>query len=323
MGNIGKLKITSLFSLTTVLFYEEWELKDLLGFRGLLVFALFFFAATRVFAEGGLHILLTNDDGFDSKGLMVMRDHLEAHGHSVSVVAPLAQRSGTGMKITIGPLPVRQEEEKVWSIDASPADAVSFALKHLLVSRPPDLVISGANFGQNLGAIVFSSGTVGAAMMAALLGKPAIAVSVGIFLEEEHATPNRFPSTLAAFPAAAEFTANLVDDVAGLLVDGTFPPDRILNINYPALNHESIKGAVWVSASRFPGFELVYPVDENGGIRSWIKVSEDGLADSQSDTGKFSEGFVTLSWLTPDWNSRPFDSPLGLLSNPETYLRSP
>ena len=298
-------------------------MKNRFKFHRISVLVLLLLFAARLFAGEGLHILLTNDDGFDSAGLKILREQLEDYGHSVSVVAPLAQRSGSGMKITVGALSVQREEEKVWSVDASPADSVSFALKHLMVSTPPDLIVSGANFGQNLGSIIFSSGTVGAAMMAALLGKPAIAVSVGILLEEAHLEPERFPSTVAVFPAAAQFTAKLVEDVAELVRNGKYPLGHVLNINYPARERSDIKGAAWVPASRFPGFELVYPVDKDGGIRSWIETSKRGLSDPDSDIQKFSEGFVTLSWLMPDWNSRPSDPKKEFLKNPNKYLQAP
>ena len=89
----------------------------------------------------------------------------------------------------------------------SPADSVLVGLLHILQGETPDIVISGANFGPNLG-YASSSGTVGAATMAMHVGIPAIAVSVGIDPAEYSATPIPFPSTFGAFDGAAEFTVS-------------------------------------------------------------------------------------------------------------------
>ena len=105
------------------------------------------------------------------------------------------------------------------------------------------LVVSGSNFGQNLGRVTNASGTVGAAIVGTRRA-PAIAVSVGVRPDEAEATPIPYPSTLAAFGPAAEFIVHLVDALvesrtAGsrLLPDGTF-----LNVNYPALDVSNIRG---------------------------------------------------------------------------------
>ncbi len=94
----------------------------------------------------------------------------------------------------------------------SPADSVLVGLLHILQGETPDIVISGANFGPNLG-YASSSGTVGAATMAMHVGIPAIAVSVGIDPAEYSATPIPFPSTFGAFDGAAEFTVKLIRDL--------------------------------------------------------------------------------------------------------------
>ena len=249
-----------------------------------------------------LHILLTNDDGYDSLGVKAVADVLQAAGHRLTIVAPLGQRSGSGMKITLGELAVVEQAPGVWSVDASPADAVSIALNHIMKEERPDLIVSGANFGQNLGANVMISGTVGAAMMGVVEGIPAIAVSVGLNLSEAKAEPHHFPSTIAAFPAAARLTLAAVNALAARTGDALLPAGHMLNINYPASAPGSVVKTRWAPVSRFGGFRLIYPSSSGASLRSWIEVDARAENDGESDTALFAAGHATISVLKPDWN---------------------
>ena len=125
-----------------------------------------------------LHILLTNDDGHEALGIRILQRVMKQAGHRVSMVAPSTEQSATGMSITSRRnLTLEQLEESSWHLDGQPADTVLVALRHLLESTPPDLVLSGINFGPNLGTDLYISGTFGAAAIAAILGVPAIAIS--------------------------------------------------------------------------------------------------------------------------------------------------
>lgn len=248
-----------------------------------------------------LHILLTNDDGYDSAGLLALKQALSKDGHRVSVIAPSGQRSGSGMKITLGDISVTQHAEDTWAVDASPADTVSFGLKQILLSERPDLVVSGANFGQNLGSNAFSSGTVGGAMMAVLNGVPAVAVSVEIKLDELASKPHRFPSTLAVFDDVGEFVRQLVGQLSA--DDGIkLEAGQVLNVNYPARTRAQLAGIRWARASSRGGFDLVYPSSDDGRFKSWLKADTQAAAERDTDTGNFARGFVTLTLLRPDWN---------------------
>ncbi|MGE0485503.1 MAG: 5'/3'-nucleotidase SurE [Gammaproteobacteria bacterium] len=250
--------------------------------------------------DGALDILLTNDDGWDSPGITAVAAALTAAGHRVTVVAPLTQQSGTGMKITLGEIAVTEQRPGVWSVDGSPADAVGVGLQHVMRDAPPDLVVSGANFGQNLGNNVMISGTVGAAMMAVIHGVPAVAVSVGLDLAEASAEP-RFASTVAAFPGAASFTARLVGSLAARRDGGLLPAGQIVNVNYPAVAKPA--GVVWARVSKHGGFAMRYDGATATGIKTAIEHDADGQAEAVTDTGRFAAGYVTLSVLTPDWNA--------------------
>ena len=123
------------------------------------------------------HILLTNDDGIHAAGLKALAAGLEGFA-TINIVAPSREQSGAAQSLTLRqPIICHSVGERQWAVDGTPADAVIVAL-HRLLSEPPDLVISGINFGANLGENVYYSGTVGAAREAALHHIPAFAMSL-------------------------------------------------------------------------------------------------------------------------------------------------
>ncbi|MFN7920125.1 MAG: 5'/3'-nucleotidase SurE [Bryobacteraceae bacterium] len=122
-----------------------------------------------------LRLLVTNDDGWDAPGLAALADVARRFGEVV-IVAPRDPHSYAGHRVTTDrPLELRATAGGAWWLDGSPADCVRVALRGLALDV--DWVLAGINRGGNLGADLFTSGTVAAAREAALLGKPAIAIS--------------------------------------------------------------------------------------------------------------------------------------------------
>lgn len=129
-------------------------------------------------------ILLTNDDGIDSPGLWAAAQVLSKHGF-VNVVAPRDQQSGAGRSLPVQSDGIIHTQEmnvdgqrwKVYAVGGTPAQAVLHAVLEILPRRP-DLVVSGINYGQNVGSGVTISGTVGAALEAASHGIPGLAISL-------------------------------------------------------------------------------------------------------------------------------------------------
>ncbi len=120
-------------------------------------------------------ILLTNDDGWDAPGLAALKELASEFGE-VHVLAPLEPHSYAGHRVTTDvPLRLTETGPRQWALSGTPADCVRVALMELVPGI--DWVLAGINRGGNLGADLFTSGTVAAAREAALLGKPAIAVS--------------------------------------------------------------------------------------------------------------------------------------------------
>jgi 5'-nucleotidase len=129
--------------------------------------------------EGRPLALLSNDDGVASGGLAAMREALQQR-FDVVVLAPETEQSASSHALSLHrPLRLRKIEEGLFALDGTPADCVYVALHGgtRVVSRRPDLVVSGINRGLNLGQDVFYSGTVAAAREGALRGIPALAVS--------------------------------------------------------------------------------------------------------------------------------------------------
>jgi len=260
-------------------------------------------AAVPVSAQS-LDILLTNDDGYEARGITTLASALEAAGHSVTIVAPLDDRSGSGMSMTTsGTIDYYQQEPGIWAIDGTPSDAVALGLVHVLRNNPPDLVISGSNFGHNVGANLGSSGTVGAAVTAARTGVPAIAVSVAVDMDEADGTMP-FSSTVDAFEPAAAFVVELVRQLAETGGAGLLPPRAILNVNYPAVGSDEPAGVRFATVSSLRGFRQLFAVaGDTGPARVETVQGNADRAEEGSDLALITDGFVTISVLDGDWDA--------------------
>ena len=187
------------------------------------------------------HILLTNDDGIDAPGIRALYDALSAIG-TVTVVAPDRNRSAVGRSLSYGrtrssddddlsldleadsftSLVPHTDHELGYAVDGTPCDCAIVGVKAL--EPAPDIVVSGCNSGANLGAYVFSrSGTVSAAMEAAFLETPSIAISMDTLGYESELEP-------ADFERAGEVAASLVE---GAPDTGLFDRVDYLNVNVP------------------------------------------------------------------------------------------
>src|SRR4030095_3871189 len=116
-------------------------------------------------------ILLTNDDGIQSNGLIKLEEALREVG-DVYVVAPASEMSGASHSLTLArPLRIRQIDERHWTVDGTPTDCVTFAINRILSSEEqPHICASGINHGANMGDDATYSGTVAGAMESTILG---------------------------------------------------------------------------------------------------------------------------------------------------------
>jgi 5'-nucleotidase len=169
-------------------------------------------------------ILVTNDDGIYSEGLRKLADALGDVG-DVTIVAPDREQSAASHALTLHrPLRLLELEKNEWIVDGTPSDCVNLAVLKLLKNNRPDIVVSGINFGPNLGDDVTYSGTISAAFEGALLGIPSIAFSA---LVGEH----------FSFAACAVFAAELTRRV----LKRERRVDIILNVNFPVPEFRGVK----------------------------------------------------------------------------------
>jgi len=264
---------------------------------------------------GPLHIMLTNDDGYAAAGIGAMRQALIAAGYRVTTVAPLVDQSGKGGSLTTGGrLAVKRQvddgDNDVWSVAGTPVDSVRVGLSEVLANDPPDLVVSGSNFGQNTGrTVASSSGTVGAAYAATTFngGFPAIDVSVEINLGEAR---TGFPSTLAAFPEAGAFTARLVRELQHDCRGGSLLPRFFqLHINYPARPAANIVGVEVTDLGTVASLDIGY-TDPNGAIAAgegnvFLAPVVTDPSQFEGDVLALSQGKIAIVVFDGDMTARP------------------
>lgn len=181
-----------------------------------------------------MRILITNDDGLHAAGIAVLEQAAAALGGEIWVVAPDREQSGQGRSVTLSnPLRARRLGERRWSVDGSPADCVVLAMSALMRDCRPDLVLSGINAGYNIADDVFYSGTIGAAMEAAVHGVRAIALSQAF-------PPREIREEGADLFSSARACAA---DVLKALCDKDMVPGGVVNVNFPPCPAEQVAGA--------------------------------------------------------------------------------
>src|SRR5205823_10596690 len=161
-----------------------------------------------------IRILVTNDDGVHSDGIVALAEVLGPLGE-ITIVAPTTEASAIGHALTLRrPLRLEQIADRTFAVDGTPTDCVNIAVTQIFKGLP-DLVVSGINKGWNLGDDVTYSGTVAGALEAALLGVPALAVSL-------KATRGPYDFGPSAYVAAM---------IAQALLRRPLPSRTFLNIN--------------------------------------------------------------------------------------------
>ncbi len=183
-----------------------------------------------------VRILVTNDDGVDAPGILALRKAVD-HLGDVFVIAPDVNRSAIARGITIHePLVVEDvtmdDGYPAFAVSGTPVDCVRMGALGL-IGDPPDVVVSGANLGLNLGDDVTYSGTVAAALEGVMLGIPAVAVS------QDALGGSSGPDFEYDFSAVTEFAAKLVP----LACEANFPRKVIFNVNGPGVPPSALQGA--------------------------------------------------------------------------------
>lgn len=239
-----------------------------------------------------MHILVTNDDGVTAPGLLALAQAMRQLG-KVSVVAPDHNWSASGhVKTMHRPLRVKEvtlaDGSPALASDGAPSDCVALALLGLITEKI-DLVISGINPYANIGHDVTYSGTVTAAMEAAIGGVPGLAVSLD--------SPEHVKGVVDYGPAA-----RAARRVAEILMQHTPSQQTLLNINVPFLPDEQIKGMlVTRQGLRIYRDKLDERIDPRGRPYYWIGGDyPTGIPDEGTDFGALRQGYVSITPLDLD-----------------------
>ncbi len=258
------------------------------------------FALAFAAPAAALDILLTNDDGWDSIGIQTMKTRLEADGHSVTLVAPSTNRSGSSASLVFDVVAVTQESANEYSVDGTPATCVLLGLSALM-PQPADLVVSGTNHGANLGTATPFSGTVGATIAA--ISSAGGRVPALAFSTDAPVDPGTEPEFTEHFQNVADFAVVLID----LLEAGSpdlLPRNLALSVNYPPLAPADISGVTVNAQARSSNGQIVY-VEAAPGL--YVPDTEGAPPEpevSQSDRESYDAGFITIVPIDGDYTAR-------------------
>jgi len=233
------------------------------------------------------NILITNDDGIHAPGLRALALAMRDIG-TVTIVAPSSERSASAQSLTLRqPIYCDQIGEREYAIEGTPTDAMILAF-HTLLKEKPDIALSGINRGGNAGENIYYSGTVGAAMEAAINRVPAIAVSVAYRGREFDFVP------------AAKFMQSLIP----LILREGLPRGVLLNVNVP----QDWSGEVRITrqSSKITRNVLVPGADPRGRRYYWLSEQQfiEGI-EPDTDHAAIRDRAVSVTPLEIDHTHAP------------------
>lgn len=224
-------------------------------------------------------ILITNDDGIYAMGIRHLWHALKDVA-DLSIVAPVSEKSGSGLGITIqDPLHIHtvewENQTPAWKVSGTPADCIRLALS-VILDHVPDLIVSGINRGANSGRNVLYSGTVGGVIEGVLRNVPGVAFSCSDFDKPDYVMAEKFIAPLVHY-----------------VLDHPLTPGTLLNVNIPTV--ASVKGVKLASQGR--GYWIESPdqrMHPEGRPYYWLGGKwNDVEEDSESDVALLKEGYVT------------------------------
>lgn len=242
-----------------------------------------------------MRILLTNDDGIYAPGIAALKHSIKDLGE-VTVVAPDIEQSGVGHSITFShPLRIREvhvnNEFIGYGVKGSPADCVKLAMYEIM-KEGPDVVISGLNMGSNVGIHIFYSGTVAAAIEAAIMGFPSIAVSFDISEQYDD----------------IQDAAKVASGVIERITRHTLPKGSLLNINVPSRPSHQIKGTK-ITRQFARDFKETFckRLDPSGNAYYWLIGTDKSIHHEEgTDVSALNEGYISVTPLRYDLTNYHF-----------------
>jgi 5'-nucleotidase len=233
-----------------------------------------------------MRILLSNDDGILAPGLEILEKIAYTLTKDVWVIAPELDQSGASHSLTLrDPLRIRQISEKKFAVNGTPTDCVMIGVNHIMKNLKPDVVLSGVNYGANLAEDITYSGTVAAAMEAALLGIPSIALSQVVTYGQS--SPWQTPEYHAP-------------PLLKKLLSQSLEKQVIININFPNVPLAQVKGIrLTTQGQRHIEDELEERMDPRGKKYYWIgAITYNGTGDPGTDLEAIAHDYISVTPLT-------------------------
>lgn len=217
-------------------------------------------------------ILVTNDDGIDSPGILALVESVKSFGN-VTVIAPANPMSGVGHAITmrkairIEECQIFGTEIKAFRLGGTPADCVKYAFAHVFDNKP-DLVVSGINHGSNASVNLLYSGTMAAAMEAAIVGVPAFAFSLCDYDEK----------------ADLNLSKKIVREVIENFYCRKYNGNLLFNINIPKVTENEFRGLKWSRQAKARWVEKFVPDETNPDSNYYWLTGEFECFDTDKET---------------------------------------
>jgi 5'-nucleotidase len=237
-------------------------------------------------------VLIVNDDGIHAPGISLLEKVVSAHCKDVWVVAPDEEKSGASHSVSMHvPIRLRQLGERHYAIKGSPTDCVLMALQQVMDGLPT-LVLAGVNRGGNLADEIHYSGTIAAAMEAALMGIPSIALSQ-VFER----------GTDVPWDTAERYAVPVIEEILERgIEDGGF-----VNINFPPVHADAVSGIQVVSMGRRPpgAFKTEKRIDNRQVPYFWVHLEPGEGGDVEgSDLRAMSDGAISVCPMQIDMTAR-------------------
>lgn len=231
-------------------------------------------------------VLLSNDDGIDAPGMAILERIAHTIANDVWIVAPAQDRSGVSNSLSLRePVRIIKRDNKKYAVYGTPADCIAFAIHQVMADTPPDLVLSGVNYGSNIGFETLLSGTVGAAMTGMLHGIPAVAMS-----QDKSSGKINWDTALTHAP-----------NVLRKLLSTSWESDVCLSINFPDIYHTEVKG-IKITAQGMgtvKGISVVPTNDPDGEDYYWIRIRHGEQNDpSYCEITAVENGYISITPLS-------------------------
>ncbi|ABG32750.1 5'-nucleotidase SurE [Roseobacter denitrificans] len=256
-----------------------------------------------------MRILITNDDGINAPGLMVLHEiatRLAGQDGEVWTVAPAFEQSGVGHCISYTrPMMVAQMGPRRFAAEGSPADCVLAGLHDVMKDSPPDLVLSGVNRGNNSAENTLYSGTIGGAMEAALQGLPAIALSQ-YYGPRNNAIEN-------PFEASAQHGVDVVQRILAHTPQETGGYRLFYNVNFPPVPGDEVLGIRLATQGFREGLGFsTEPHNAPSGRRFlWIKGGDQHRPTAPGSDAQLNlEGYISVTPMRADLTAHDMMAPL-------------